>query len=313
MKKKTTLIILQTILFSLGFLCTSSVYSADPSFIKKKMAPISKRDLKKEIAPKPDFKIETINFSLPQIRDIGSIDRHACPGHFQGGISKKAALTDKDIVFNVLIKNIGKESAPESSMVRLEIEGGTPNTLIQYELGIPGIAKGKMERRSFTHKFQHPGHYKVTAYADIFNNINEANEHHNNMYQVEIDVVDHRPDLWVAICHVGGGDRLQEGERIPVEACVVNIGHMRTQPTKLNFIRPNRKTAIHNIPGLDPYQCYRVADRTRYRHRGWKRVTVVADSNNAVEERNEKNNMSSVQYYICPLLDIDCYKEIKWN
>ncbi len=224
-------------------------------------------------APKPDLIIKTISAG-----------------------TKKLFKGDK-VSISVIVKNRSKgPSTPCKlgfSVAPLDATGIVVKSRFPIKT-IPALQPGEAQTFDNNYKLQYDGKYKVTAYADAENVVEEDNEN-NNKKEFTFDVfVIEKPDLTI---HEFGANKttINVGESVNFTAVISNKGKGKAPMSEIS-IYPGylMRSTPASIKSLGSMQSSSFSKTFKYNVPGEYKAGVVIDGNDKIDETNENNNREEI-------------------
>jgi len=197
------------------------------------------------------------------------------------------------IIFSADLKNIGNAQATSSTLM-IQLIGEA----ISLTYNVPPIPS----QGTFTAKrlinLTIPGFYEVKATADINNTVDEAFEDNNEAF-LSLDVVlPILPDLIINKLETTQ-DNPNTSETFSVMVEVLNAGLLdATSSTLALFAGDEIVPYLYEIPPLDISTSYTVYQDFMYDENIGYLFTAVADSEKAILEIYEDNNMKTIEVFV---------------
>jgi len=192
--------------------------------------------------------------------------------------------TSDNIEFQITVKNIGTADA-SASVVGVRVGGGSIRTL-----PVPAINQGRTQTVYLRNiKLSTPQNYRVTAYADYNNQVNEQNEGNNSKYK-SFEVINGSVDLAIDKIYINPTDPTTNGN-ITAYVKVKNIGSCKSEVSVV-ALRIGGSSTLHTfpVPELRVNADHMVSRNFVLNTAGNFRITAYCDHQNQVSESNEMNN-----------------------
>jgi subtilase family serine protease len=164
-----------------------------------------------------------------------------------------------------------------------------------YRVTIPPL----YPKTSYTIKVEHD--FKTLRLTDVQVEIDPdhrvfSNENLSNI--LEMNIREAKPDLVISSFFAENRFVLQTAK---FSITVTNAGVVRSDhPATLKavFVKSRAGTKTFEIPQLKPGQSYTVKTSHKYRSKGTKKINLLIDPENAIDESNEGNNVSMQKFHI---------------
>ncbi len=192
--------------------------------------------------------------------------------------------TSDNIEFQITVKNIGTANA-NASVVGVRVGGGSIRPL-----PVPAINPGKTQTVYLRNiKLSTPQKYRITAYADHNNQINEQNEGNNSKFK-SFEVIHGSADLAIDKIYINPTDPIINAN-ITAYLKVKNIGSCKSEASVV-ALRIGGSTTLHTypVPELGVNADHLVRRNFVLKNAGNFRITAYCDHQNQVSESNENNN-----------------------
>lgn len=196
---------------------------------------------------------------------------------------------NEEITIWVFVKNIGHGGAARSGL-RLQVGGESAS--IAPVAQVPALNPGREWRYERKVTFSRAGNYRITATADVQNELSESNEN-NNRKTKDIRVKPGvKPDLVVSRINFSPASPWQN-EQITIWVFVKNKGQGKAAASGLRVQAGGESPSVApvaQVPALDPGREWRYERKVTFGKAGNYRITATADAQNALTETKENNN-----------------------
>lgn len=143
-------------------------------------------------------------------------------------------------------------------------------------------------------RIKHKG--KIKVQIDPFNSIKEVTKK-NNVKKATV-FCKHGPDLVVSRIRISPRHPTTNS-KIIIRAIIKNIGNEPAKPTRVGIlVGKEKRPKLYPVPGLSPGKASSVSRTLYFRRAEKKRVTVIADYENSVKEKNTKNNKAQFVFTV---------------
>ena len=212
-----------------------------------------------------------------------------------GGISFPPAVYIGSLTrIDITVANSGNKEAP-SDTVRVYIGDPVLGMIGGGEAFIGNITVGSTNTTFVEHTFDKAGEYRVCAWVDFNDNVEEADDTTNNVDCTNV-TVGYAPNLVITTNDIGVGDPCTRmGQQVRPQALVRNLGYVDAGAFKIDFFIDGDYFASGNSTGILANQSEVVLSGSFWAPSasGIHNLSVAVDPDDSVRESNEADNWAT--------------------